>query len=291
MQLCTLANEHAVQDIKVLFETLTLFQKDLPHIHVLTDTSTRDRITELKAYPTEKVHYLLGLERYSGLNRRQMEAAPGLTHPTLFGDFTAEKCRLLEVAGVTAGAAGLLFVDADICFLGSLPEIPKGKKLGLSPHMIRKRDTDRFGIYNAGFLWTAEPVAFAAKWREACKTSRFFEQGCLEDLYTGYSESERFEFPKSVNYGWWRMLQSDAGYKSELDEWGLKRSAPAGLSVGGNALESIHTHWSEKTDEATLFFNMNVYKRLLKVRMIPAVAKLVKFLEAEFPHLRYTTEF
>jgi hypothetical protein len=279
MRLCTLANIFAVRDIKVLFETLKIFQKELPEIYILTDAETRPHIEKLQ-YP--KVHYILGLERYRGLNRRQMEALPGTEHPTLFGDFTAEKCGLLEIVG----GNDLMFVDTDICFLGPLPVPPKGKKLGLSPHMIRKRDTDRFGLYNAGFLWTSEPAVFAAKWRKACKTSRFFEQGCLEDLYAEYKVEERFEFGKEHNFGWWRMLQSDAGKDGELAQWNIHRMAsPCGILVKGTPLGSIHTHWDEKDDQATLYFNMLIYAYLKKVKSLPAISNLLKFLEMEFPHL------
>ena len=38
--------------------------------------------------------------------------------------------------------------------LNELPLVDISKQLGASPHFIKKRDTDRFGYYNGGMLWT-----------------------------------------------------------------------------------------------------------------------------------------
>jgi hypothetical protein len=276
MRLCTLATGGAIRDIKVLFETLRIFQKELPEIYILTDEATRVAISELK-YPAEKLHFSVALERYKGLGRKEMEALPGTQFPTLWCDFMAEKCTLLEFAG----PGPVLFVDADICLLGPLPPPPPaGCKLGLSPHMIRKRDTDRFGYYNGGFLWTSEPARTAALWRTATATSRFYEQAALEDVWAAYADDERFEFGKEHNFGWWRMFQSECGFEAEQAQWTLSRKA--GILVNMIPLASVHTHWYEKSDQATLFFNKIVLTYLKK---ITSNARFVKFIEREFPHL------
>jgi hypothetical protein len=278
MRVCTLANRHAVRDLRVLFETLKIFQKELPDMYVFVDSESAAEVQRL-GYPPEKLHLRVALEPYHGLNRRQMESMPGAAHPTLFGDFTAEKAALLEWVGsdgaAAAAATGVFFLDADICLLGPLPAPPAGCKLALSPHMIRSHDTDRFGIYNAGFLWVQDPTTFAGAWRDACKTSRFFEQGCLEDLFAAFPETERHEFGKEHNYGWWRLFQSDASPEQQLAEWGLSRTAPAGITVAGRPLGSVHTHWYEQSDRATATFNKLVLERLEKVKHIPAVKRLL----------------
>jgi hypothetical protein len=97
MHLCTLVTGGAIRDLAVLFETLRIFQKDLPTIYIMTDEATRDAILKLK-YPAEKLHISVALERYKGLGRKEMEAMPGTTFPTLWCDFMAEKCALLEFA-------------------------------------------------------------------------------------------------------------------------------------------------------------------------------------------------
>jgi len=140
--------------------------------------------------------------------------------------------------------------------------------------MIRKRDTDRFGYYNGGFLWTSEPARTAALWRAATFTSRFYEQAALEDVWVAYSD-ERFEFGKEHNFGWWRMLQSDIGADEELAQWSISRG---GILINKIPLASIHTHWYEKSDQATIFFNQTVLRYLKK---IPSAGRFVKFIERE----------
>ena len=274
----------ALKDITVLFETLKIFQKDLPEIYILTDAETKEAICKLK-YPIEKLIFSLGLEPYKGLQRKEMENMPGKRFSSLWCDFMAEKCTLMEFVAASSNGS-VFFVDADICFLGPLPVPPNNKKLGLSPHMIRKRDTDRFGFYNGGFLWASEPATVAALWREATKTSRYYEQAALEDVFAAYKSEERFEFGKEHNFGWWRMLQSDAGKDRELEQWNIHRMAsPCGILIKGTPLISIHTHWAEKEDQATLYFNKLIYSYLKKVKSLPAISNLLKFLEMEFPPL------
>jgi len=280
MRLCTLVTGGAIRDLAVLFETLRIFQKDLPHMYIMTDKVTQIAILKLK-YPLEKLHISVALECYKGLGRKEMEVMPGTTFPTLWCDFMAEKCALLEFAAA-ADQEPVLFLDADICLLGPLPEPPVGRRLGLSPHMIRKHDTDKFGYYNGGFLWTAEPARTAAVWRSAIATSRFYEQAALEDVWASYPEEERFEFTKEHNFGWWRMFQSDRGFDAEQAQWSVSR---AGILVNKVPLASIHTHWYETVDQATFFFNSVVLMYLKKMTSIPAVSKLVRFIEREFPHL------
>jgi hypothetical protein len=142
--------------------------------------------------------------------------------------------------------------------------------------MIRKSDTDRYGIYNAGYLWFKNPE-LAAKWQELCKTSRFFEQGCLEDLAMGLT---LYEFPVQVNYGWWRLWQ---GVKSPVTlqaDWAIFRKGEetSGLTVEKLPLQSIHTHWAEKSDRATYEFNTWVLSQLARLSSVKKTVALTKFL-------------
>jgi hypothetical protein len=186
----------------------------------------------------------------------------------------------LALSAIDGDMNGVLFCDADICHLGPLPEIPNGTELALSPHMIRKSDTDRFGIYNAGFLWFREK-AVAVKWRELCATSRFFEQACLEELEVDY---KLYQFPVQVNYGWWRLWQGTQSPPVLQAEWSIHRTGEtsSGISVSKNPLLSIHTHWGEKSDRATYEFNMWVLGQLMKLTSVKKTANLIRFLQATF---------
>lgn len=252
--ICTLANEYAIQDLQVLFSTLELWNKTLPDIYLFCDRKVTSWLAEKKRYKGTLI-IKEALNRYTGLSRKEMEQKPGTIFQTLFGDFTAEKPNLFKWALSHENVQnGALFCDADICFLAPLPEIPVGTELALSPHMIRKRDTDKYGIYNAGFLYI-RTEHIAELWYNLCKSSRFFEQGCLEDLKGLVKQT--YEFPIQVNYGWWRMFQSEEGSEVRKKEFGVHREGNlhSGITVQGKPLNSIHTHFFEEKDNVTLDFN------------------------------------
>jgi len=208
--LAILANTQAIPDLEVFFTSLQLWNTDLPPIYMYCCSKTLDYLDKKQPYKGPLVCRVM-LDSYSTLTRAQMERLPsveGLSN--LFHDFTQEKCSLVEWAykhiPEDKKEQGVLFCDADICWLGSLPCIPKGKQLGLSPHMIRKEDEALYGEYNAGFIWTNQS-AFSTLWKQACKSSRFFEQAALEVLADNTSNQELHLFGEEINYGWWRMYQ------------------------------------------------------------------------------------
>lgn len=276
--IATLVNEFAIDDLKVLLFTLQLWNAKPPTVYIFSDTASAPAIAAIK-YSGTVVVKEDALNAYTGLNRRAMESRRDIRGKSMFAEFTEEKTGLMEWALRLSDGTGVLFCDADICHLGPLPEIPDGTELALSPHMIRKSDTDRFGIYNAGFLWFREP-AVAVKWRELCATSRFFEQACLEELAIDY---KLYQFPIQVNYGWWRLWQGDQSPLTLQADWGIHRSeSTSGIAVNKLPLLSIHTHWSEKSDRATYEFNMWVLEKLRKLVSVKKTAALVKFLQATF---------
>lgn len=257
--ICTLANEFAIEDLQLLFSTLELWNQTLPDVYLYCDSKVNSWIQEKKRYKGNLITKE-ALNRYTSLSRREMEQQPGTIFQTLFGDFTAEKCNLFKWTLSHKNAKnGALFCDADICFLASIPELPVGTELALSPHMIRKRDTDKYGFYNAGFLFI-QNEHIAELWYNLCKTSRFFEQGCLEDLKELVKHT--YEFPIQVNYGWWRMFQSDESVETRKKEFGILRqgNTHSGITVQGKPLNSIHTHFFEKKDMTTLDFNSYILR-------------------------------
>lgn len=276
--IATLVNEFAIDDLKVLLFTLELWNPISPTVYIFSDSKSAPMIRAIKY--GGKLHIKEdALNAYTGLNRRAMEARRDLTGKTTFAKFTEEKTTLMEWA-LSLSDTGVLFCDADICHLGPLPEIPEGTELALSPHMIRKSDTDRYGIYNAGFLWFRSPQV-AVRWRELCATSRFFEQACLEDLVP---EFKVYTFPIQVNYGWWRLWQGEESPVILQEEWGVHRQgeSTSGITVKKLPLLSIHTHWGEKYDRATCEFNMWVLRQLVKLSSVKKTASLVRFLQTTF---------
>ena len=284
--IATLANEHALEDLQLLLFTLELWNNPPPSVYIFTDTETKPKIDAIP-YKGKKITKI-ALDPYTGLNRSVMERTPGTKFATLFADFCAEKPVLMK--WVLESESAVLFCDADICHLGPLPSIDERVNLAVSPHLIRKSDTDRFGLYNAGYLYLKNQ-ATADQWLQLCKTSRFFEQGCLEDLVSWsnikYGVGSVEQFPETVNYGWWRLWQGDCNPEALMKKWRiLRKEGGCGLIIGDKPLQSIHTHWSEQRDMATAQFNFWILKQLQALSSVKKTRHLTTFLETQHPHLK-----
>ena len=265
--LATLATSVVIDDLRVLLASLMIFNANPPTVYLLCDKKIAEMLPSLKY--AGKVVVKEGLEEYAGLSRADMERLPGKRFSSRFFDFTMEKVELMK--WVLQEEPDALFCDADICFLGPLPQIPRGMSVGLSPHMIRSEDEAKYGEYNAGFMWFSSLEAIF-KWETACKTSRFFEQAALETVATEMGET-LYKFPATENYGWWRLWQGKESSQVLFKKWSFKRlPTTAGISIDGIPLGSVHTHFFEKKDAATKRFNQVVIEMLtsLKRAHIPA---------------------
>lgn len=289
----TLANEHALVDLELMFRSLEAWNSpNYPTIYLYCDSVVQNTLSKLNY--KGKLYTKITLNAYRGLNRGEMEIRRGTHFPTLFGDFTSEKISLMEWAlkslPPSQKANGVFFFDADIFFLGPLPSIPRTVTLALSPHYIRDYDSKRFGFYNAGFLWT-NSLTHLSKWRDACTRSRFFEQAALEELEEGLNSSEIMLFDVNENYGWWRLWQGLADSSIQKEKWSINRqgvdTSYAGIYVEKKPLGSIHTHWCEKSDMATLQYNLFVYRfmKLLSKTNI-SIANLLRILDIHAPWLK-----
>jgi hypothetical protein len=260
MIIATLATNLAYNDLKVFFNSLALWNKtDYPKVYLYADDNLEDI-----DYPGIIVRSNV-LNKYTSFNRAKMEKMPSEKYSSLWLEFQAEKLNLLDWVFDSEPAAredGVFYFDADICFFGPLPQIPKTAIVGLSPHMICNEDVARFGKYNAGFLWVKTRGAIET-WRQACPTSRFFEQAALECFDKPEWAGVVHTFPIQYNYGWWRLWQGTNSSKELMAEWSMQRSAKhSGILVQDEPLCSVHTHWSERFDRATYTFNSFIIKRL-----------------------------
>ena len=139
--------KQAVEDFKIFLYSLQLFITPLPALHIATDDATLPLLTGLTYHGTREYYTIMN--RYTGMDRKEMEAKG------VFKEYTSEKLRVIELAFVHA-KDGVWFLDADICFFGPLPVLPATASVGLSPHYIRKSDTDLYGVYNACLLYTSD---------------------------------------------------------------------------------------------------------------------------------------
>jgi hypothetical protein len=272
---CTLSTINSLNDLKVFLFTLALFNEVLPTIYLLCDTETAKFIEEQTLYKGEII-VSIDLDKYGTVNRQQMIYQRGINYKTLWDDFMMEKATVIDLAFQKEDA--IFFFDSDICFMGQLPQIPENAKLGLSQHMIKPVDENRYGKYNAGYLWTNDK-SLPEKWRQATKTSRFHDQTALEDVAKVYNDKEIHNFSIQNNYGWWRMYQSTESVNKKQKSWTIfcDNSPCAGIYVDGHALLSVHTHWDSQ-DFVTKSFNQYIIGLLTTIDGHKSANALKKFI-------------
>jgi hypothetical protein len=265
-----LANEDVFHEVAMFIETLQLWNQHLPPIYCMCTTKLQTLMQKKLTDYTGIIHYKSTLDAYSNVNRQKMEQLPSQKgYKNRFHDFTLEKCKCIEWVLVSLPdsdkQSGILFCDVDILWTAPLPRIPSQKTLGLSPHMIQKKDEALYGEFNAGFLWTNH-YTISDEWEQASKRSRFYEQAALEELADNTNEEDLLRFPETVNYGWWRMFQSDVSSSVKQSEWRVQPyqgGVPlhSGICVNAHPLVCVHTH-IRTNDFVTQSFNMFFFKCL-----------------------------
>ena len=282
--IATLATGPALEDLRLLLRTLQLFNANPPTVYLFCDSAIENEMLWIDYMG--KLNMKNVLNEYSAFDRRTMEAMPGKHFKTVWMDFMTEKINLLRWA-LTDSKGGVLLCDADICFTGPLPTIPSEARVGLSPHMIVDRDEKRFGKYNGGYAWFSG-VEYADVWWNACARARYYEQSALEDVAAEVvnrgGPTALYEFPKTHNYGWWRVWQGVKSSSELLKEWGVNRlkiKEASGIYVDGLPLASIHTHFFDATDVPTKQFNAMIIGWLkILSQSHPPARKLLSILGA-----------
>ena len=272
---------NALKDLRVFLYTLGLFNSVLPKVYLLCDTYIANN---LPAYSGTIITDNC-LDEYTTLNRMAMECMHGKKYRTLWEDFMMEKTTVMDKAFQDKNTA-VFFFDDDICFMGPLPTISPTVKLGISPHMIISSDEQKYGTYNAGFIYSTDP-SMPELWRNCAKISRYYDQAALEDIEKQYATDEVYHFPIQNNYGWWRMFQSTSSSETIMNNWEIHgEDNYSGIKAHGQLLCSIHTHWGETNNQTILAYNQFVYQQLIKLNQHKPAQMLRDFLTNEFPHLK-----
>lgn len=250
----------AAAELKCLVLTLEMFEPGAS-LYVFTDSATNSLI------PTSysiRIHKHEAMNTYLGKTRQEMEALPGKLYLSMWTDFMVEKIKVMEWALENSKDAikkGVWFLDADISLFARLPVFEAPKTLILSPHYIRLADERKFGHFNGGMIWTTSQKHLDV-WRQATLQSRFYEQAALEDVWIACPEEERAELPPQVNLGWWRHGQSTESPPEIEKKLGFQRqSGCMGLKYDGYILQSVHTHWNERS-----LFNNWIRSALKKIQ-------------------------
>ena len=99
-----------------------------------------------------------------------------------------------------------LFIDGDIVILNEMDLlIERSYDVGLSPHNIFEESENKFGKYNAGFMYVNNKDV-TNYWRKIVENyDGFVDQQAL-DYFEG--KFKVYKFDDSYNFGWWRLFQN-----------------------------------------------------------------------------------
>ena len=229
---CTICTKPADFELAGLLLSLSLYHPNAT-TYVMCDNPTKTYINEMSLQPKLNIKWVVTLDKYTGLNRKQMEMKK------IWSEFQMSKADVLEHA--LKEQPDSLFLDSDQLITGKIDEINHTKSLGVSPHYMRKQTLDSFGIYNGGMLWVKNKN-IPNDWKEFTKTSRFYDQASIEDLVKKY---DHFKFSSNYNIqGWRRQLHHDGpvGFDKEMS---LIEDRTL-VAYQNKPIKTVHTHFRDK---------------------------------------------
>jgi hypothetical protein len=256
---CSLSTNSCWNELYGLLLSLSLYHQNT-NVYLLVDTLTKENIinamNKSNSILNLNLNWYVELDIYSNLTRDEME------RKGIWTTFQLSKCDIIDHA--LSNESDTLFLDSDIVVFDEINDINNSKDIGVSPHYIRSRDTDLYGYYNGGVLWTKNKNV-TTDWREYTKKSRFFEQAAIEDLALKYNF---FSFGINYNVSWWRMFQSNVNYKIIEQDFGYDNKLNK-ITYGGKPLKFVHTHFSKSYDNknnAQTYFNKFILELLNKYK-------------------------
>jgi hypothetical protein len=250
----TMCTSNCAFELVGLLLSLSLFHPNAK-VYILTDTKTKQIISEITPPPKLIINFFIELDNYDGMNRQIME------NKGVWSDFQMSKANIIKYA--LANSSDTLLLDSDIIITDVIDDIDNSKDIGVSPHYMRKDITDKYGYFNGGMLWTKN-LNVPDKWIEYTKTSRYFDQASIENLSNDFSY---FEFGENYNVQGWRMQLSNEG---ELNfQSNVTHKLNDKVYYKNKPLKFIHTHFLDrrfhKFNQLFIghFKKANMYKILL----------------------------
>ena len=138
---CTICTEQCKQELIGFLLSLSIHHTD-SRVYVMCDSETKKNVDILTPQPKLNIKWFVELDKYSNMNRQQMEKNG------LWSDFQMAKAEVIEKALKTE--KDTLFLDSDIIILDKIDGIDKSKQLGVSPQFIREKNVREVGYYNGG---------------------------------------------------------------------------------------------------------------------------------------------
>jgi len=235
--ICSFATNTCIYDMKLFLLSLA-YSNPQTIVVLFVDNDVKHMIDSLGNINL-RLTVLSNLNEYSNKNRKQMEREGIWAKFQMIKSIIMEYC--LNIYPDT------LFLDSDVFVINEL-SIPESCELALSPHYIRKSETDLYGYYNGGCVWTNNKE-MPAIWRKYTETSRFYDQASLEDCARVFTTKE---FGNNYNISWWRVSPGETSdtLKSELT------FDKDNIYFRGNPVIFVHTHFSDKSEFNVMIRNL-----------------------------------
>jgi len=254
---CFISTYNCSHELIGMLLSLSIHHKN-SKVYGLIDTETKNRLDIIKSHLRLHLFLNVTLDKYSNKNRSIM------VNEGIWDEFQMQKANVIKYA--LENEKDTMFLDSDIVFFNPINVIDKSKELGVSPHYIKKSNTDEVGYYNGGCLWTKNKNV-PNDWIEFTKTSRYHDQASIEDLTKKYSFQE---FGKEVNFMPWRIIIGD-NPKEVINSININNNQ---LNIGDKPLVFLHTHFHEQRflEINNIFINalrkLKRYKELLIIDRI-----------------------
>jgi hypothetical protein len=229
-------------------------------LYCMLDTKTKEELDSLTLKPNLDIKVVVSLDKYTGLNRQKMEQM------NIIKEFWNNKADIMSYA--LENETDTIFLDSDVFIVNPINCIDHSKELGLSPHYIRKSNTDEVGYYNGGCVWTKNKDVPLC-WKKHTVNSRYVDQASLEDVGIDYKDS-MFEFGEELNYMPWRVLLAN-NQEEVIKKININNNE---LNIGDKPLVFLHTHFHDQrfVQVNNIFINalrkIKRYKELLIIDRI-----------------------
>tara|TARA_B110000858_G_scaffold113012_1_gene129226 strand:- start:10005 stop:11624 length:1620 start_codon:yes stop_codon:yes gene_type:complete len=228
-------------------------------VYGLVDTDTYNLIKNFIPKIQLQLFLKTSLDKYSNKNRNIM------VQEKIWDEFQMQKANVIKYA--LENEKDTLFLDSDIIFLNPIMCIDKTKEIGVSPHYVKKSNTDEVGYYNGGCLWTKNKN-IPDDWIEFTKTSRYHDQASIENLAKKYSFQE---FGKEVNYMPWRILLAN-NPQQVVKSININNDI---LNIDDKPLVFLHTHFCDQRFTQINNIFINALKKLKRYRELLIIDRII----------------
>lgn len=230
-------------------------------LYCMLDTKTKEELDDLTLKPNLDIKVLVGLDKYTGLNRQEME------QKNIIKEFWNHKSYIMSHA--LRYEKDTIFLDSDIFIVNPINCIDHSKDLGLSPHYIRKLNTDEVGYYNGGCVWTKNKEVPLC-WEKHTVNSRYVDQASLEDVAIDYKES-MFEFGEESNYMPWRVLLAN-NREEVVEKININNNQ---INIGNKPLLFLHTHFHDQRFIQVNNIFINALRKLKRYKELLIIDRVI----------------